>query len=415
VCPTWRERLDKWHVVQFSKNNCMFVWSFNLTYMNQQSFSSTPLEISSTRQYELDWLRVLAFGLLIFYHTGMFFVSWGWHVKNAELATWMELPMIWVNRWRMPLLFLISGMSVFFLLKKRSIGSFVGNRFTRLFIPLVFGMLVIVPPQIYFERLSQGATFGYLEFWGTVFQIKPYPEGNLSWHHLWYLPYIFAYSLLGLPIWLGFKTDRGQKFIARLAFWAQKPLVLFVPVILWHWLANFFIDFPTTHNFTQDWENHFHSFSLFILGFVLAAHAGFRQSFENHRKLSLGLALGLGVVLTFGFWLPDYRISPLIEAVYELLNTTYSWAALCTIFGYAAHYLNQPSPLLTYCNRAVYPFYILHQSVIICLAYPMTHWGMWPIGKFGLIVLGTFGVCYLLYELLIRRVGIFRLLFGVSD
>lgn len=397
--------------------------------MHKLNFAPTQINSPSThssRRYDLDWLRVIAFSLLILYHTGMFFVSWGWHIKNNVSAEWMELPMMWINRWRMPLLFLISGMSIQFLLHKfgsrasihtqpRQIyGVFVEDRLKRLGIPLLFGMLVVVPPQIYFERLSQGASFSYWEFWATVFQFQPYPEGNFSWHHLWYLPYILVYSLLGIPLWHWLKTERGKKFTAYLAQKAQHPLWLFFPVVLWHWAANFVIDFPTTHNFIWDWENHFHSFSLFIMGFLIGTQEGFRRAIRHWSKAAMGLALSLGLILTFGFWLPDYTMSAGLEAAYEFLNTAYSWSALVAIFGYADRYLNRPSAALSYANRAVYPFYILHQTVIICLAYPLTNWTLAPAAKFLLLVTGTFCICWVLYEGLIRRWKVTQLLFGMT-
>ena len=385
----------------------------------RQQVLETPTETqpsspANTRRYDLDWLRVIAFTLLILYHTGMFFVSWDWHIKNNVLAEWMELPMLWLNRWRMPLLFLISGISIQFLLRKRSSGAFALDRLKRLGIPLLFGMLVVVPPQIYFERLTQGETYNYLEFWATVFQFQAYPEGNFSWHHLWYLPYILVYSLIGIPLWSWLRSAGGQKLTAYLAEKTKNPFWLFFPVVLWHWAANFVIDFPTTHNLTWDWENHFHSFSLFILGFVLGTQDGFRQAMTRWRVWALGLAIGLGLVLTFGFWLPEVKWTVSLEALYEFLNTAYSWSALVAIFGYADRYLNRPSALLSYANRAVYPFYILHQSVIISLAYPITNWSWSPELKFLCLAVGTFGVCWVLYAFLIKRWRVTRLVFGVN-
>lgn len=377
------------------------------TYLN-------PTPGALTRRYDLDWLRVIAFSLLILYHTGMFFVSWGWHIKNNELAEWMELPMSWLNRWRMPLLFMISGMSIQFLLRKRSYGAFALDRLKRLGIPLLFGMFVIVPPQVYFERIDQGATFSYWEFWPSAFHFPSYPEGNLSWHHLWYLPYILVYSLIGIPLWRWLRSEKGQKLTAYLAEKVQNPLWLFFPVVLWHWLDDFVIDFPTTHNLIWDWENHFDSFSLFITGFVMGSQEGFFQAMNRWRRSFLILAIALGLVLTFGFWTREVKWTFELEVLNSLITTSYSWSALMAIFGYANQYLNRPSAVIGYANRAVYPFYILHQTIIICLAYPMIDWTWAPELKFVLLALGTFGLCWALYEGIIKRFGVTRLLFGVT-
>lgn len=150
---------------------------------------------TTIRRYDLDWLRVIVFGLLIFYHVGMFFVPWGWHVKNNVIYDWLRWPMLFLNQWRLPILFVISGMGTYYALGKRSMGTFMWERFLRLGIPLAAGMILIVPPQVYFERLADGAFSGsYLKFYTTAAFDGVYPEGNVSWHHLWFLPYLLVFS-----------------------------------------------------------------------------------------------------------------------------------------------------------------------------------------------------------------------------
>jgi glucan biosynthesis protein C len=159
------------------------------------------------RKYYLDWLRVIAFYILIFYHVGMIFVPWDFHIKNNVTLEWFETWMAFLSQWRLPLLFLISGMVIYYSLGKRSWKGIITERSKRLLIPLLFGMFVIVPPQIYFERISDGVVFSnYWQFWKTVFELVPFPEGgSLSWHHLWYVLYIFVYSIIALPILTFFK------------------------------------------------------------------------------------------------------------------------------------------------------------------------------------------------------------------
>lgn len=99
---------------------------------------------TTARRYDLDWLRVLAFGLLIFYHTGMVFVGWDFHLMSKPSTPVLELPMEFLNQWRMPLLFVISGVGLTFALARRTAGQFVGERLQRLLLPLAFGMVVVV-------------------------------------------------------------------------------------------------------------------------------------------------------------------------------------------------------------------------------------------------------------------------------
>ena len=73
--------------------------------------------------------------------------------------------MLALNPWRLELLFLVWGAATRFMLRKYAAGPLLRARSTRLLIPLVFGMLVIVPPQAYeqiFESLGYPA--GFLDF-----------------------------------------------------------------------------------------------------------------------------------------------------------------------------------------------------------------------------------------------------------
>ena len=183
------------------------------------------------RRYDLDWLRVIVFGLLIFYHVGMFFVPWGWHIKNNVIYEWLRWPMIFLNQWRLPILFVISGMGTYYALGSRSLGRFIGERYLRLAIPLLVGMLLIVPPQVYFERLADGDFNGsYFEFYTTVAFQGIYPEGNFSWHHLWFQPYLFLFSLVLAPIFIQLRKP-GNRFVKRIKTIIAKAIGLYIFII----------------------------------------------------------------------------------------------------------------------------------------------------------------------------------------
>src|SRR5690606_7184264 len=141
------------------------------------------------RRHDLDWLRVLAILLLVYFHTGMIFAAeWDWHIKNPETSRLVLEINYFMSRWRMPLLLMISGIGTSFALRRRTAGEYLRERTGRLLVPVVFGVLVIVPPQIYLERIADGAAYtSFLDFYLEVFTTGPYPEGNLSYHHLWFV------------------------------------------------------------------------------------------------------------------------------------------------------------------------------------------------------------------------------------
>ncbi len=103
----------------------------------------------ASRRADLDWLRVLAFGLLIFYHAGMAWSGWSWHVTSPDSLEGLREAMRFLNRWRMPLIFVVSGAAIMLALGDRTPQAFVRDRLKRLALPLDFGMVVIVPQQVY--------------------------------------------------------------------------------------------------------------------------------------------------------------------------------------------------------------------------------------------------------------------------
>ena len=143
------------------------------------------MEIIPERRHYIDWVRVLAFSVLIFFHCAMPFVIFGWEVKNPETSLGLSRFVWWLHQWRLPLLFFISGVGIHFSLKRRSIISFAAERFVRLFIPLAFAMLFTIPFQVYFEWMqTRKINMPYAEFYPSVWEFVPYPKGLLTWSHM---------------------------------------------------------------------------------------------------------------------------------------------------------------------------------------------------------------------------------------
>lgn len=367
------------------------------------------------RRYDLDWLRVGVFALLIFYHVGMFFVPWGYHLKNNEIYDFLVLPMAFVNRWRLPILFVISGMGTYYALGKRSLGQFSGERIKRLLIPLVVGMLFIVPPQVYLERIVEGQfSGGYLDWWPSQAFIGVYPEGNISWHHLWFLPYLLIYSLLLAPLFVYLRRHPDNGFLGWLRRRVVHPTGWYLFLIPLY-LCEAFLEpfFPSTHALIGDWFNLVNYAFLFFFGFCLISiQDQFWKSVERYRYWFLAMGI-LGFSLQVVFWrlIEDSVVVHFVEAFVAVFNM---WSWILALFGWSAAYLNQSSRVLSYANQAVYPFYILHQTITLIIGYYIMDlaWGFWP--KFSIMAAGTFGFSWLLYEFGIRRWNWIRPLFGVK-
>lgn len=368
------------------------------------------------RRHDLDWLRVFAFGLLILYHVGMFFVPWGWHLKNDILYPWLRWPMLFVNQWRLPLLFVISGMGTYYALSRRTAGQFAGERLTRLLVPLVFGILVVVPPQVYLERLDKGQiSTGYLGFWPSrLFEGGAYPEGNFSWHHLWFLPYLLLFSLVLMPVLFHLRTQPPGPLLKGMRRLAARPHGLFLlvlPLYLWESLLEPY--FESTHALVNDWFNLVNYGTLFLYGYLLiSVKEVFWVTVAKHWPtfVLVGVAaftLLVGIRILHEDSVPVH----FIEASFKVINL---WAWILALFGAAASYLNRPSRTLRYANEAVYPFYILHQTITLALGYPLRQldWGFLP--EFLVMTAGTLGGSWVVYELLIRRWRWVRPLFGLK-
>lgn len=365
------------------------------------------------RRYDLDWLRVGVFAMLILYHVGMFFVPWGWHLKNNVIFPELRWPMLFLNQWRLPILFVISGMGTYYAYSFRSPGQYRLERLGRLGIPLIFGMLFIVPPQVYLERLANGGFFGsYWDYFPSKAFIGIYPEGNFSWHHLWFLPYLLVYSLL-----MAWPFRRLIDHPGKLIDWVRKRLVTpwgWLVFIIPLYLLEAFLEpfFEITHALIGDWFALVNFGLLFVFGFLLLASGPvFWENVTRYRRRNLLIGIGSFTALIILWQFEDGYFRHFTEAGFKVLNL---WTWIFILFGYAAVYLNRPSGVLRYCNRAVYPFYILHQTLTLIIAYFIMNlnWGFWP--KAAILTAGTFGGCLVLYQFVILPIKWLHPFFGLK-
>ena len=270
--------------------------------------------VSTQRRIDLDWIRIAAFGVLILYHIGMYYVSWGFHVKSPHASRAIEPLMLLVNPWRLGLLFLVSGAATAFMLSKMTAGSLARLRSWRLLVPLIFGMLVIVPPQSYFEVVEKAGYAGtYGEFW------LRYLSGDHSfcdkdgclivptWNHLWFVAYLWAYTMLlaaAAALWRG----NTARWLAPLERALAGPGIIIWPW-LWLALARFCLAdrFPATHALAGDWYNHALYLPLFLFGFVFARSEMVWSAIVRWRWVALALAVAssAGVITYITFFASD--------------------------------------------------------------------------------------------------------------
>ncbi|HTV19141.1 MAG TPA: acyltransferase family protein [Polyangiaceae bacterium] len=356
------------------------------------------------RHHFLDALRVIAIAVLLFYHTGMLFVGWGWHITNATTIPALRLPMDIAHRLRMPLLFVIAGAGLWFAAQRRSGVQLLAERAQRLLLPVVAGMLLVVPPQVFVERISHGQwKGGYLDFYvQRVLRFEPYPAGDFSWHHLWFIVYLFVYVLLLLPFVRGWRPARALRPGAWLYLLAL-PLGINEALLKPH--------FPETHALVGDWYTFNHYFSFTAYGVGIASLRGAWDWFAAWRRVSLAAAV---VLLGAGLVLFEHGIIARDTPADALFANVFTWVWLMVFLGYGRQYLNNESRWLVWAREASYPTYILHQTLIIGIGYFVvsTAWSPWL--KYWLVLGATAVSCVLLYEGVLRRFALSRLLFGIK-
>jgi len=380
---------------------------------------------TKVRLVELDWLRVMVFGLLIFYHTGMLYAyNWDYHYKSTYSSTFLTNIMLWSNQWRMSLLFMISGAAVSFLLARQSRWQFIRTRVPLLLLPLIFGMLVVVVPQVYVEANSKGLIdcpnfwrfwYAYLDQTSAEFAGHKTLGGiHLTWNHLWFLPYLLAYTLIIWAIYPVAVTARSLHLWRWLATETPMSVVIILPIAISYFIGTYLDDaYPVTHDFVHDWFNHARSLLVFVIGFLLV-----RMPVIWNRFSSLRWSLLITATVTYGYLLFSYNGGSLGDSLIATLINRLFWTAngwfwMLAIIAWAQHWFTRSSPLLRYLNSGVYCFYILHQTLIITIAYLLVPHRLGAGVEAVLIIMSVAFCCVCLFEV-IKRLPVLPIFFGVQ-
>lgn len=377
---------------------------------------------TAQRQPYLDWLRIIAIiGVLVLHCSMPFAIELEWHIRNKETSNILLELVSWLHMFRMPLLFFISGAISYCMLQNRTGAGFIGLRFTRLFIPLLFGMLIIVPPQVYMERLASGYKGNFWQFYTDMFTSGPYPKGNISWHHLWFILYLLIYDIICAPFF-AYMTSPAAEIIRRRMLWlgnGKWVYLLTVPGIIVY--TTMVLKYPETNSLVDDWCFFFYWLCFLVPGFICMAVPGLISSLERNRRFSLLLAFTAILLInyvrwndlqpwdTINNWQQDAR-----TYMYLALRTICGWAWVLTAIGYGKKYLDRKHPVLGYLNQAVYPFYILHQTVIVILAFYVVQIPDTIGMKYTFIFLVTFVISMGIFHLFIRPFTVVRFLFGMK-
>lgn len=388
------------------------------------------------RLYYLDWLRVIAILFVFFHHCAKCFDYHTFTVYNEVRSLGMSAFREFNFLWMMPLFFVISGASVYFSLKTRKVKGFVLERILRILVPVaILGTFVINPPQVYVERLLKGQTdLGFFQWYPDYFNGIYLAGGNFAplgtGTHLWYLEYLFFYTLILLPLFVrGGKT--GRSLLTRLSGLLERPwalFLLFIPLSLAS--AAFEAAGLGFLRLAGGWDPI--SYVLFfIYGYLIISNQRIQETVVKYGPFSLAAA----IILTLLYLDSHFGVNLVIPGVtrhdmlhngaglpldqngwtaVQALRGLLGWLWIIGLMGMGRRLLNFTTRRLPYLNQAVLPFYIMHQTVIVVVSYFFIRQGAGIAVNFWLTAVISFGVIMALYELLVRRFNIPRFLFGLK-
>jgi len=393
--------------------------------------TNTPAERSGgkpVRLYYLDWLRViLIVGVFLFHALHPFDALLPWHIKNAEQSGTVTTILLLIGPWGMPLFFLVAGAASMFALRRRSNRQYISERVTRLLIPFIVGSILLTPFQKYLEALHKETFQGsFLSFIPEM--LADSMSGNWltpglfgRWGlHLWFLGFLFSYSLLALPVFRWFQRDAGQSFISWLGRLVEVRggILLFIfPLALARILVQPYDPRPQEHT----WLDFVYTFLFFLLGYIIYSDDRFLRAIRRDRWLLfasgiVGLVAYGGLSVAFGDQAFEWARTFVLpwSIILILAFTLMSWGWALDVLYLAMRHLNFSNKWLVYGNGTIMPFYLLHQPVIIVIAYFVVQWDAGIPVKLLVVVVSSFVITLGLIELLIRPFKPMRMLFGMK-
>jgi glucan biosynthesis protein C len=375
---------------------------------------------AAVRLHYLDWLRVLATLGVFLFHAINVFSPFGFEISNAQSSDVVMFIQIFFFPWGMPIFFLVSGVGSWFALRRRTAGQFTRERTLRLLVPFLTGTILLGPVQLYlsWSHKSQVGLFSgsFLEFLAhRVPRMGPKFFGAFG-YHMWFLGFLFAYSLLALPLFTWLKGGAGRRAVSRLAGLCEHrgAILLFIlPVAAVRLGLQPF--FPGA----QDWADFFFHGAFFVLGYLLFCDERFLRAIRRDWWILLGAGIvAMLAVTAIGFSIESFDLfrppGTFREYLMWGLIAACGWCWTAFMLFIAMRYLDRDSKVLRYGLSASLPFFVVHQPVILAFAYFVVQWQASITLKLLVVVLGAFAVSIGLTELVIKRIGILRALFGMK-
>ncbi len=371
------------------------------------------LKTTKQRQYFIDWLRIGLIISVFFFHVGMIFRPEQWHVNSDKTFEFLDPIMWWLHLWRMPLLFLVSGVGTYYAIGHRTSWQYLKERFTRLYIPFTVGFFTLVPLMVYVERIDVYGSF--LDYIPHMFDGGPYPVGNISWHHLWFILYLFIISLLITPFLSYTKSGHYNMIRGKLIALVSKKgglnWLLLIIILSQLILRQYFP--KSTHALYNDWAYFTYYLLFFISGFMLFTSGKVIKTLANSRRLYLYQTI-IATIILFSLPLIFGQSSVGQDYFRGITEMIISLSCSLTAIGYFKRYFNKDHKFRKVINEAIYPFYLLHQPALIFVGYFVLKWQISYLSQAVLIIVFSLMSIIITYWFVIRKFNILRISFGLK-
>ena len=366
--------------------------------------------VDTQRRYDIDWLRTLAVMMLVFMHTATIFTVNAGSVVKGPPNTGIVAVSTFFGEFLMPLMFFIAGASAWLALGRRSPGRYLGERVKRLLVPLAFGIVAVLPILSYLYAVNREDYHG--SFFGTYLPtLARFPFG-----HLWFILYLFLFSVVTLPFFLYLRSPRGSRFTARLGSLCDRRgglILFFVPLTLLE-LVRRVMPNPNDNDAAR-----FLLIAFFVYGFLAFSDPRIGRAIERNGKVALALVvpvMATMVSIVVGYGIAEgAELQPWMYGVLGPLSMINATLVIVTMLSYGKRYLNADGRALRYLSQASYPFYILHWVPIALIAYFVMQWNLGAVASYLMIVPASFACTFLIYEVVGRRTSVTRFLFGVKQ
>lgn len=350
------------------------------------------------RKYYVDNIRAFCILLLFPYHTAMIYNNWGeaFYVNskpNDLLSTFVAV----VSPWWMPLLFVIAGMSSFYALSLRSAGEYVKERVKKLLIPLLVGLVTIIPLQTYiadiFHNGYDGSFFEHYAVYFTRFTDLSGADGGFTPGHLWFMLYLFVVSMVLLPFMKKFVQENMQYKFDKMNY--AGLFCLFIVVLL-------------CTPILEIGKSVGEALACFAIGFFILSNEVLQEKLQKKVRLS-GVLTFIFLAIRLFMW----KSGNAQGLIWDIEHRIYLWSAILFALGLGKRFFDATNKVMTYLSKAAFPLYFFHQTILVVLAYYVLKYVelMWM--QYVVICVGTFIISILCYEVF-RRNKITAGLFGIK-